>query len=168
MPDATLTQALREAMATAPADEVVYDTLELSHPGFTEPLRVIADRVALDARLETGTLVTFVPYAFRLTPPEVADDAAPALAVEIDNVDRLILAQLDAAVSSESPVNLVWRRFVASTAQTGPAATPVTVPLTEASADVLTIHGRASHDTLYDRVFPGLTYEIDDFPGVLP
>lgn len=43
-PDPALSAALREAYASASVDEVIHHTLELWHPAFTAPIRVIMAR----------------------------------------------------------------------------------------------------------------------------
>ena len=47
-----LTTALREAYASAPTDVVIYHTLELYHPSFTQAIRVVRDFEPLQATLE--------------------------------------------------------------------------------------------------------------------
>jgi len=41
MPDPSLSAALQEAYAVAPADVVVLHTMEIRHPTFTQPIRVV-------------------------------------------------------------------------------------------------------------------------------
>ena len=41
MPDPALSQAIKEAYAAAPSDVVILHTLELRHPEFTQPIRVV-------------------------------------------------------------------------------------------------------------------------------
>jgi hypothetical protein len=41
MPDPALSQAIREAYAAAPSEVVILHTLEIRHPGFIEPIRVV-------------------------------------------------------------------------------------------------------------------------------
>ena len=109
MPDPTLSAAIREAYASAPVDLIVYHTLEIWHPGFSDPIRVVRDRVALDARLEPGAprnageIVTFAPFAFEIEPPDQTATGAPQCRVEIDNVGREIGAALEKVSASSSP-----------------------------------------------------------------
>ena len=51
MPDPTLSAALKEAYAIAPTDEVIYHTLELWHPAFSAPIRVVRDYTNIDAMI---------------------------------------------------------------------------------------------------------------------
>ena len=45
MPDVTLSEALREAYASAPSDVVILHTLELRHPDFKNESGVAADPI---------------------------------------------------------------------------------------------------------------------------
>ena len=70
MPDDTLSLAIKEAYASAPSNLVIHHTLEIWHPNFTTPIRVVRDHVDLTAKLESSAprnasqYVTFVGYAF--------------------------------------------------------------------------------------------------------
>ena len=60
MPNTLLSEALREAYASAPSDVVILHTLELRHPSFLDDdgqpiaIRVVRDNQDLTARLEAG------------------------------------------------------------------------------------------------------------------
>lgn len=41
MPDPSLSEALKEAYAVAPSDVILLHTLEIRHPSFTQPIRVV-------------------------------------------------------------------------------------------------------------------------------
>jgi hypothetical protein len=175
MPDPTLSDAIREAYASAPVDEVILHTLELWHPAFSVPIRVVRDRVALEARIEAGAardagaIVTFVAYAFDVIPPEVTSEGAPELTIEIDNVDRAILAQLDLAVVSDDPVSVIYRAYLDHGALDGPETDPpLEMVLTAVSATPFRLRATASFATLHDRAFPGLFYDLETFPGLAP
>ena len=48
-----LTTALKEAYASAPTNVIIYHTLELYHPSFTQAIRVVRDFDPLQATLES-------------------------------------------------------------------------------------------------------------------
>ena len=60
MPNATLSEAIKEAYASAPSNQIILHTLELRHPAFVDELgqttaiRVMRDTANLDARLEAS------------------------------------------------------------------------------------------------------------------
>lgn len=175
MPDPSLSEALREAYASAPIDLVVCHTLELWHPAFAAPIRVVRDVSALDGRLEAGAprnageLVTFIPYAFDVVPPDVVSETMPQVTIEIDNVGSEILAQVDAAVLAGDPIEVIYRQFLSDRAQDGPETDPpLRLTLVQISATPTRIRAVAGFSTLMDRKFPKLDYDLDVFPGLAP
>ena len=96
MPDPALSAALQEAYASVPDGQVIFHTLELWHPAFASPIRVVRDHAPIDARIEAGAarnaglVVTFAAYAFDVTPPDQTTTGLPQCRIEIDNVSREI------------------------------------------------------------------------------
>jgi hypothetical protein len=175
MPDPALSAALREAYASAPDDAVVLHTIELWHPAFSLPIRVVRDWAALDARLEAdaprdaGALVTFTGYPFEVLPPDQQFEALPEVRIEIDNVSRDILAEIDRAVLDDRPVELIYRQYLAATATDGPETDPpLVLELSRISATPLRITATAGFPVLADLRFPRLAYDLNTFPGLQP
>lgn len=175
MPDPSLSAAIAEAYASAPVDRVIYHTIELHHPVFEVPIRVVRDRKALEARLEDsaprdpGALVAFVPFAFDLTPPEQTTTGAPQCVLEIDNVDREILAQVRSAIRAGVPVALIYRAYLDGAAADGPENDPpLRMELQQISATPLRIRATAGFPDLLNKSFPRLVYDIAKFPGLVP
>lgn len=173
MPDPTYSEALAEAFASAPTDQVIFHTLEIWHPAFSLPIRVVRDTIALDARIEAtaardaGAIVTFVAYAFDLIPPDQTSEALPQCILEIDNVSRDILAQIDIAVTQTDPITLIYRMYLSDSASIGPENDPpLTMTLSKITATPLRIRGVAGFPNLLDRSFPGLDYDLETFPGL--
>lgn len=175
MPDPAISVALAEAYASAPVDEVILHTIELHHPVFAVPIRVVRDRVALDARLEAsaprdaGEVVTFVAYAFDLTPPEQTTAGSPQCVLEIDNVSREILTQLRLAIRETEPVQVIYRAYLDHTAADGPENDPpLRMELKQVSATPLRIRATAGFPDLLSRSWPRLVYDVSKFPGLVP
>ena len=173
MSDPTLSDALREAYATAPTDQVIYHTLELWHPVFSIPLRVVLDLVALDARIEAGAarsagaIATFVPYAFEIIPPEKSSAGLPQCVIEIDNVAQDIIAQIDLAVMQPEVITVIYREYLAGSLDIGPENNPpLEMTLIHISATPLRLRAVAGFANLLDRSFPSLTYDLETFPGL--
>ena len=170
MSDPALDAAMAEAYASVPAGAVVLDTLEIFHPAFSSALRIVNDEMALQARLEAsaprqaGETVTFLSIAFRLHPPELTPDAVPVLEVEIDATDRLIVAEIDAAVATLDPVEIVWRRYLLDAADEGPGYVVGGLALISASATPGRMTAQAGWPDLVNEAFPRLDYRRADFP----
>ena len=174
MPDPTLSDAIREAYAVAPTDQVIYHTLEIWHPVFTQPIRVVRDNVAISARIEAGaardagTLQGFEGYAFDVVPPDQSATSLPQCVIEIDNVSREILAQIDLAVFETDPITVIYRAYLSDNLASGPENDPpVEMTITQISATPLRIRAVAGFANLLDRRFPALDYNLEDFPGLV-
>ena len=175
MPDSTLSEALREAYASAPADQVIWHTLEFWAAVFSAPIRVVRDVTALDARLEAdaprdaGEVVTFAAYAFDVVRPEVGAEALPQVTIEIDNVSLEILAQLDAAVMAGQRIEVIYREFLSGAELDGPENDPpLVMDLMSCSVTTRRIRATAGFPTLQDFKFPSLEYDLESYPGLAP
>lgn len=175
MPDPALSAAIREAYASAPENVVTFHTLELWHPAMGTPIRVVRDSQPLDARLEVtaprdpGEVVTFTGYAFDILPPDQTATAVPTCTIEIDNVDRSILAALDAAILAGGEIVAIYREFLSDTALDGPETDPpLVLTLVTVSATPLRIRATAGFPDLLNTAFPRAVYTLDRFPGLAP
>lgn len=175
MPDPALSAAIQEAYASAPVDQVIYHTLELWHPAFSEPIRVVRDFNALDARIEAGAarnagaVVTFVAFAFDVVPPDQTTSGVPQCIIEIDNVDRTILAQIDLAVMTAEPITAIYRAYLSDALLDGPENDPpMELTLISVSATPFRIRATAGFPDLVNLKFPKLDYELETFPGLQP
>lgn len=170
MPDPAMSAALREAYASVPIDAIAVDTIELWHPAFTAAVRVAAGGRALDARIEgdaprdAGASVTFIAVPFRLVPPAVTDEGVAEIRVEIDNVEREVTAQLALAVTAPDPVEIIWRRYLTSSADDGPEMVLRGLHLQTAGAGFGRVAATAGWPDLVNEAFPRLAYRATQFP----
>lgn len=175
MPDPALSAAIAEAYASAPVDQVIYHTLELWHPAFTVPIRVVRDFTALDARIEAGAardagnVVTFVGFAFDIVPPDQTTTGVPQCVIEIDNVDREILAQIDQAVQTAEQIKVIYRAYLSDAVMDGPENDPpMELTMISVSATPFRIRATAGFPDLVNLRFPKLDYDLETFPGLQP
>ena len=178
MPDPSLSAAIREAYAAAPADIVILHTLELRHPSFLDDdgqptaIRVVRDHVDLMARLEAdapvdgGSVVRFVAMGFELELPPVDTAPVPEIAVTIDNVSREIVRHLDAASTSQDKIEVTYRPYLSTDLEGPQMDPPITLILTEVEADVFRVTGRARMLDIGNKAFPAENYTAKRFPGL--
>ena len=172
MPDSVLSQAIKEAYAAAPADEVIYHTLEIRHASFASPIRVVRDFVDLDATLEAtapedaSTEVTFTGYAFDIVPPEVSVGGSPQLVIEIDNVSREILANIELAMSSTELITVIYRAFLAGDLTAPSNDPPLTLTIFQITATPMRISAVAGFQDVTNKRFPAAEYTAERFPGL--
>ena len=173
MPDSTLSEAIREAYASAPVGLIIYDTLEINHPTFTAPIRIVRDHADLTAYLEDdapanpGEEVTFIGYAFDVVKPEITPDGVTSMRIVIDNVSRMIAASIDAALESTDYVTIIYREYI-STDLTGPQNDPpIKLYVTAITVDAFKITATCGFPNLANRRFPTQEYSAEEFPGLV-
>lgn len=172
MADPTLSEAIKEAYATAPSGEVILHTLEFRHPEFTTPLRVVRDKADLDATLEAeapenaGEVVTFVQYAFDLELPDVTDGSSPELTLTIDNVSRDIVAYLDLAANSQDLIEVTYRAYLSTDTTSPQNDPPLTMTLRDVECDIFQIKARCGFGNFANKPFPKDVYDLTTFPAL--
>lgn len=173
MADSTLSQAIKEAYASAPANVVIYHTLELRHPAFTAPIRVVRDFEDLTATLESsapvnpGAVVTFVRFSFDFSKPEMSANGVPQMSIEIDNVDRSIVANIEAALATTDLVEATYREYISTDLAAPQNDPPIRMTLMSITADVFRVKAVAGFPELMNRRFPSTEYDAETFPGLV-
>ncbi len=173
MPDPSLSAAIKEAYASAPTDSVILHTLELRHPDFVAPIRVVNDHANLTATLEAaapvnpGQSVEFIRFAFRFTMPELMTTGTPEIEIEIDNVDASIVAYMDAAAQSDQLIEVTYRPYLSTDLSAPQMDPPITLVMHDVECDVFAVRGRASFGDFANYRFPTETYDQERFPGLV-
>ena len=172
--------ALAEAYASAPADVIILDTLELRHPALVDadenpsPIRIVRDHRNWDLQLEAGAplnggqLVTFVKLGFDVDLPD-STEAAPAARLSLNAVNREVIEAAEQIVTIRAPVDVTYRAYIAPP-EGDPAPEPSWVidglKLRVAEADLMRMSGLLTFDQLANRAFPALVYRRKEFPGL--
>lgn len=181
-------QAIQEALASAPLNEIVLCTLELSHSSFLneqgeiEPIRVVRDDGVLlqegdpdiygfelklenDAGTNPGEYVKFVACMFDFELPAQQEGSLPTVEIKIDNVTRLVSKYLDAAVELNEPVIVVYREYLNTDLAT-PQFILGGMSITSVKSTVFGVTATASFADLVNRNFPGKVYSPKEFRGL--
>lgn len=161
-----MTQAVREAYASAPDGVVLLHALTLTHAAWPGTLDVVQDIAQHTLTDETGSARVYLPIPFSFSLPEVSESAAAQITVEIDNVPRDVAALLDQAAASAGVITLAYRAWL-STDTLAPAYGPLTLIVHEASASIDKISLRASAQDVSNRAFPNLDYTATKYPGLV-
>lgn len=168
-----LSEAIKEAYASAPAEVVILHTLELRNSGFrdedgNESIRLVQDTKPLVATLEAnapenpGETVTFEPYAFEMGFPKLDDNANPEVTVTIDNVGQLIPSQLSGHI-----IELTYRPYLSTDTSAPHCDPPLHLVLREIVIDAFKLTGRAGFKNLANLSFPNELYTPTRFPGLI-
>lgn len=172
MPNDTLSQAIQEAYASNPSDAVLLHTLEINHPNFSNPIRVVRNNKDIMATLEAGAprnageSVKFVGYPFDINLPRVDDNSAPRATLVIDNVSREIVENIELAVDSMQVIDMLYRPYLSDDLKVPHIDPPIHLTLTNIVADIFSVRADARFPSLANRNFPGRVYDPGVFRGL--
>jgi len=174
MTDPVLSDAIKEAYASAPSDIIIFHTLELRHSAFSSPIRVVRDYQNLTATLEStapedpSTEVTFIAFAFNFKKPEIGTDGVPQLTIEIDNVSREILANIELAAATNDIIEVTYREYISTDLTVPQNDPPMHMKISSINADVFKVSAVAGFGDFSNKLWPREKYDADRFPGLIP
>lgn len=178
MTDNTLSEALKEAYASAPSDVILLHTLELRHPAFIDSdgnptaIRVVRDHVDHVCTLEdtapmnAGEEVEFVAMAFDLELPSVNASPSPEIVITIDNVSTEIVAYLDKAVETQEMIEMTYRPYLSDDLSCPQMNPPITLIISDISVDCFKITATARMMDIGNKSFPAENYTVKKYPGL--
>lgn len=132
--------------------------LELSHPSWVTPIRVVNNTVDIT---HLGNVYTAYPFDVML--PSESDDPNPTASLRIDNVDRRIVREVRA--TSGDAINVTLKVISAEepdVVQVGPLqfkARPITW-------DAAVIEATLTYDDILNRRYTSWTFSPNSHPGV--
>lgn len=173
---ATHSEAMREAIASCPPNDIQYITLELTHPSFAQPVYVVTN-VADDMQfgieagsdVNQGQMVTHIACPFTCGYPEQTEGQAPQCQVSIDNVNRELIPKIKAAQAVRANIKVTYREYVGSDL-TEPAYGPVEFTLSKVTVKAATLTGTVVVGNLQNKRFPrsDKNYTTTQFRSLLP
>jgi hypothetical protein len=189
MSDPTISQALEEAYASAPADRPLIHTLSIRYDGLVDDAldpteiyifqgfdgdRVSAEGVPLkDFRIEAGAainggaVVEFVAVPFDATMPNVTSQGLAKGKLRVDGVGREITDHLLAAMEAGVSIEVTYRAYIGGLEDDGPQnVPPIVFGLENVTATSSEISGDISLPNLGNKRFPAETFTTDRFPAL--
>jgi len=162
----TLTPDMLQVYASAPLKVEAWFTLEISHPAFSAPARMVHGRwQQLDVELEDGTPVTFRPVPFQLSLPGANADGHQDLQITISNIGYELIRELDAAIENPwTQIEVVFRVYLSTSTR---PHQQIDLKLIDVSADLQSITGVASRYDIVNRQFPTRKFRAKDWPGLV-
>lgn len=169
-------RAIQEAYANAPSGTVLLDTIELNHPSFTAPVRLVNDvgnPNTIDGeeffgfwmRTENNQRVFFQSCGFDFTLPAQNQNDMPSVDISFDNVSQMIMEYLDEAVKFKAPMTLIYREYLASDKEE-PQFVLSGLSMASVSSNLFRVSGTATFSDLVNKSFPKKVYRPTEFPGL--
>lgn len=175
----SMSEALAEAYASSPVDELVYDTIELHHPTFVDEYGVrtavrvvqgfndIVAKLESTAPLNADEYITFLAIPFTLTREGFSENDVPALAFAISNANRLVTKYLEQAIEQTDPIVMIYRPYLESDLSVPQINPVITMELTSAEAGLTQITATANLSDVHNWPFPYVRYTPELFPGLV-
>lgn len=160
------TEAILEAFAIAPANEVIYDTLEIRQEGVQDPIFIVKGRRPLVATDEDDVERTFEPVGFSITRPASTEEGFQSLNISIDNVGRRVSDFIVTAKTEEVPIKVIYRPYLSSDLSQPHMNPPLVLFLKDIQVTEMFVTGRATFMDIVNKKFPNDLYTRERFPSL--
>jgi len=164
MPNITYQDAIKEAFALAPADQVILDTLEIRQGTVQEPVYLVRSSREIYAKTEDAQFHLFIPVGFQITLPAENTEGFRSLNITIDNVGKSVLNFINTSKSHRVPVEVVYRPYLNTDLSTPQMNPPLVFYLKDIQVTPQQIVGKATFMELVNRKFPSELYTRLRFP----
>lgn len=105
----------KEFFLSSSSSVVELETLEITHPNFTRPYRVVRNAVSgLTATLETAEVADFAYWPLRITPSSLRSDLDYSIKIDVGDLGEVLPAELDAIGAADgwqTYPSVVYRAF---------------------------------------------------------
>ena len=178
MTDTSLSEALKEAYASAPSEIIILHTLELRHSAFIDEngkpvaIRVVRDNINHICQLEesaplnAGQEVEFVAMAFDLELPPVEAIPVPEITLTLDTVSTELIEYLDKAIETQDMIEMTYRPYLSNDLSCPQMNPPITLVITEITVDVSKISATARMMDIGNKSFPAENYTVKKYLGL--
>jgi hypothetical protein len=163
----TISQALKEIYASAPATQRYVETLQFSHSLFPASYYLTNDNQPWTYLLETGATVTFAVMPFKIVLPNSDGKGNQDLRLTLANIGRDLVDPLEAAIALPSePVRCVYRVYLDQASTAPQNSPPLTLIITGVEVTREAVSATATRADVLNRAFPYNFYKTSDFPGL--
>jgi hypothetical protein len=168
----TISAALKEAYASCPSTVAELSTIEIYHPTWASPVRLVRDRVDLTATLESSapndpsTAVLFTAFPFEFTLPR-RGEGRQELQLTVENASRLLMDLLESLdLSVDQPVRVIYRPYLSTDLSAPHLNPPLKLVVRSITADVAKVTLACGYADFANRRFPRRIYRVEEFPGL--
>ena len=160
------TEKLRRVYTSAPADEVIIETLEVRHSKFSRTWYLSSNVGEFDGTLESGTTVRFTPLPFTVKLPSSDAQGGQILAISIANAGQEMVAEIEAAATDpHERIEVVYRVYLESD-KSMPQSLPIKLSIDTITMTDEAITAQAGRSDTLNFKFPSIVYTAEKFPGL--
>ena len=158
MPD-LLNDAIKEAYEYAPQDITYWDTLEIDHQSFIDPILVVRDFRPL-----TTLQGEFVPIMFGFALPETEPGVKGEMIITLNNVPMEARLKIREASQSRHKITVIYRQYIAENANPD-VELPVSLQIRSIKETPNGLEARAMFSDLVSAKFPRRIMTAEVLPG---
>lgn len=156
-----------EYAASAPVGVLELHCLELSHPDWPTPLRLVRDYQDWTVTLEDGvTEATFSAAAFDTGRPSVDDSGVISRSLRIDAVGGAVLPALLAVAASDEPVQCTFRVYLSNDLSAPQFDPPEVTDIRGVQINAREVVATATTEDLANTPWPNRRTTTDNTPGL--
>lgn len=172
----SLTAAQKEAYARAKNSVIQLWTIELRHPTFVAPLRVVNYKSDFSTTLEAsapsnaGEIVLFSALSMRMREPEIDTEADATISVQVDGVPGAVQPYLANANESIFPIQATLRAYqydVTAGAPIDGAVSILHLQVRHIALTKTTVSLTMGYTNTANRAFPSQNYTPETNPGLV-
>jgi len=162
----SLSEAIKEAFASAPSENAVINTLEIRQDGVQDPIYLAQSKREFIAYDENNIQRTFRPSGFQFTLPPSNKEGFQSLNLAIANIGREVSDFIETAQSEPVAVKVIYRPYL-SDDLTGPQMNPPLVLfLKDVHLTSYEVTGRATFLDVVNKKAPSELYTRERFPAL--
>ena len=160
-----LSEALKEAYASAFTEVEVIDTLSL-WDGVEEELYICSGHIQRTLLIAENTPRTFLPFPFKISKElGVSESGAASITVAVENVNGTVATFLRNARAARRPVTVQLRTYL-SNSSLPQNSRPINLELTGADITLSGVTLTASTPDVVNKAFPNAYYSYTTYPGL--
>lgn len=156
----TMSDAIKEAYAHAPADVTYYDTLEVEHVTFTDSIKVVVS----DAPLTTnqGTFIACPNVSLEL--PDLEGGVTGEMRITVNFLPKEAQEAIKDASKTTYPITLKYRQYVEANSDPE-AELPISLDVTTIEQTPISVTAAATFPDLNNQPFPKRLMTTTILPG---
>lgn len=152
-----LSEELKRIYASNPTDNRFYETLQISHPNFTQDYYFVLDNNSHIWKNNNNIMVEFIPMNFSLVLPKKGD-TQQEIQIQIDNTNLMLMNELNRAlVNIDIPIKLINSVYINN--ETEPQGEVYDLELKNISANYHNITATATSVDMINIQFPKTKFD---------
>jgi hypothetical protein len=159
-----LQEAIKEAYASAPANQCILHTLEIRQRGIQARIFLVRSLREITATLEDGNQQLFEPSGFNFSLPVSDNQGFQSLNISIDNIGLRVSDFCNRAVEQRVTVEIVYRPYLSTDLSAPQMNPPLLLYLKDVKVTSVQVTGRATFMDIINKHFPSELYIRDRFP----